>query len=102
MNPLIKLVDVPPTNQMMSKTQTRHTTFIDFANMPTALDKMMAQNYGIALPEGTALKDLQSIQQIKTAAETAKEQAKIEAQGKTDVNKVGLQAQLQQLVQPKG
>lgn len=102
MNPLIKLVDVPPTNQMMAKTQTRHTTFIDFANMPTALDKIMAQNYGIALPDGTALKDLQLVQQIKTAAETAKEQAKIEAQGKTDVNKVGLQAQLQQLVQPKG
>ena len=94
MNPLIKLADVPPTNKMMANAQTRHTDFFDWSNFPSGQDQFVRNVHGIDLPDGTALKDLANVQQIKDSGQVAKDQAKITAQGQVDVSKAGFNAQL--------
>lgn len=95
MNPLIKLLDVPPTNQMMSKSQTRNTTFFGLDSSPTNGQALLKEVYGIGLPEDTFTNDMVRLEQLKQSSQVAQNEAKVAAQGKADISREGFKSSLQ-------
>ena len=89
MNPLIKLRDMPPTNQMMAKSQTRHTTFFGLDSSPKNGQAVLKDVYGIDLPEDTFINDMTTLEQLKQASQVGLNQDKAIVDAKVALSKEG-------------